>query len=89
MRRKRWIADPQLRPILYEYEDLFKPLTGVPPEDRIQHEIKLTEGAQPIMKRPYRLSDMQAKGGGKDKSRRHLTKDGYNPHSRSGEQLSL
>ena len=52
---------PELQEIIEQYEDLFKPLQGVPPEGRIQHEINLTKDAKPIMKRPYRLAEQQAK----------------------------
>ena len=50
----------ELLPLLTEYDDLFQPLSGVPPEGRIQHEIHLLPGATPIMKRPYRLLEPQA-----------------------------
>ena len=48
-----------IRPILTDYSDVFEPLTGIPPEDRIQHGIDLIPGAKPVMKRPYRLSEAQ------------------------------
>ena len=41
------------------YQEIFKPLSGIPPEDRVRHVIRLTPGAKPVMKRPYRLSTAQ------------------------------
>ena len=40
-------------------QELFEPLTGIPPGNRIRHAIQLSPGARPVMKRPYRLSDVQ------------------------------
>ena len=50
-----------IKPVLEEFRDIFTPLSGIPPEDRIQHNIELIKGAKPVMKRPYRLAESQAK----------------------------
>ena len=47
------------RDLLKQYEDLFQPLQGTPPEKRVQHNIDLEDGARPVMRRPYRLSAAQ------------------------------
>ena len=39
-------------------EAIFAPLEGIPPDGRIKHMIELVEGAKPVMKRPYRLSEV-------------------------------
>ena len=52
---------PNLHNIIEEYTDIFQPLSGILLENKIQHETNLMKGAHLIMKRPYRLSDMQAK----------------------------
>ena len=44
---------------LEQFKDVFEQLSGIPPEDRIQHEINLVPNAKPVMKRAYRLSDAQ------------------------------
>ena len=54
----------ELKGLITEYEDLFQPLKGVPPEGRVQHEIVLISEAKPVMKRPYRLAESPSKGGG-------------------------
>ena len=54
-----------LKSITHVYSELFTPLTGVLPDDRIQHAIHLVPGALPVMKRPYRLSAEQKKSADK------------------------
>ena len=56
-----FLTPESIQPILKEYADVFEPLSGIPPEDRIQHGIDLVPGARPVMKRPYRLSEAQLK----------------------------
>ena len=41
------------------HTELFTPLTGVLPDERVRHAITLVPGALPVMKRPYRLSAEQ------------------------------
>ena len=48
-----------IKPVVQSFRELFTPLTGMPPDQRIQHHIQLTPGARPVMKRPYRLSETQ------------------------------
>ena len=50
-----------MKTVLRKYDELFSPLQGVPPEGRVQHTITLLPCAQPVMKRPYRLSESQRK----------------------------
>ena len=50
----------EVKPLLSNYKDVFAPLEGIPPEDRIKHEINLIPNAKPVMKRPYRLAQPQA-----------------------------
>ena len=50
---------PWMQPIVDAHKQLFTPLSGAPPDDRIRHAIHLTPGARPVMKRPYRLSAAQ------------------------------
>ena len=45
--------------VIDTHTELFTPLTGVPPDERVRHAITLVPGALPIMKRPYRLSAEQ------------------------------
>ena len=52
---------PWLKTSIAKYDELFTPLTGIPPNDRVRHAIQLIPGALPIMKRPYRLSAEQKK----------------------------
>ena len=59
-RRKFQISD-WMKPLTSEFEDVFAPLEGIPPEDRIQHHIDLVPEAKPVMKRPYRLAESQQK----------------------------
>ena len=42
-----------------ENESIFALLEGIPLDGRIKHTIELVEGAKPVMKRPYRLSEVQ------------------------------
>ena len=49
-----WVAG-----LVAKHEQLFAPLEGIPPDGRIKHAIELVEGAKPVMKRPYRLSEVQ------------------------------
>lgn len=46
----------QLQSLLQEYEDIFKPPVGLPPNRSIEHSIELKEGSQPFSIRPYRNS---------------------------------
>ena len=48
-----------MTPVLDKHQEVFESLSGSPPQDRIQHSIQLIEGAKPVMKRPYRLSEVQ------------------------------
>ena len=48
-----------IRPIVQSHEHLFATLTGAPPNERVRHAIRLTPGARPVMKRPYRLAAAQ------------------------------
>ena len=50
----RWVKG-----LVMKNESLFAPLEGIPPDGRIKHAIELVEGAKPVMKRPYRLSEVQ------------------------------
>ena len=45
--------------LVTENESIFALLEGIPPDGRIKHAIELVEGAKPVMKRPYRLSEVQ------------------------------
>ena len=51
--------EPEATQLLQKYAELFEPLDGTPPEQRVQHHIDLEEGAHPVMRRPYRLSATQ------------------------------
>ena len=44
--------------LVVQHELIFAPLEGIPPDGRIKHAIELMEGAKPVMKRPYRLSEV-------------------------------
>ena len=59
--RRTFVSSKEVQPLLQEFADIFEPLTGIPPEDRIQHAIELVPGAKPVMKRPYRLAEAQLK----------------------------
>ena len=61
LRKKIPPVNEAMKPVLAEFKDLFTALTGIPPEDRIQHHIDLVDGAKPVMKRPYRLAEAQQK----------------------------
>ena len=61
--------------LLKKYSNLFTPLSGVPPDERVRHAIKLTHGARPVMKRPYRLSDAQKKDA--EEQIRNAMKEGW------------
>ena len=37
----------EMKDILEDYEEVFQPFEGIPPEDRIKHEINLTPGVKP------------------------------------------
>ena len=52
----KWMAE-----VVERSQELFEPLSGIPPDNRIKHAIHLIPGARPVMKRPYRLSDVQKK----------------------------
>ena len=49
----------EVQVLLNKHADLFTPLQGIPPEERVQHAIQLEPDARPVMKRPYRLSAAQ------------------------------
>ena len=57
----RQAAPGWMKPLLEEYKELFAPLEGIPPVGRIQYAITLLSSANPVMKRPYRLSESQRK----------------------------
>ena len=57
--KREFLVNPAIQPLLQTFEDIFEPLSGVPPEDRIQHCIDLVPNAKPVMKRPYRLAEAQ------------------------------
>ena len=57
--KREFASVEEMEPVLTEYGDVFAPLEGIPPEDRIQHGIDLVQGARPVMKRPYRLAEAQ------------------------------
>ena len=57
--RREFSVSPAIQPLLQEYNDVFEPLSGILPEDRIQHHIELVPQAKPVMKRPYRLAEKQ------------------------------
>ena len=61
IREEESSVEEAMKPVLAEFEDIFTALTGIPPEDRIQHHIDLVDGAKPVMKRPYRLAEAQQK----------------------------
>jgi hypothetical protein len=42
--------------LLHSYEDLFQPLTTLPPSRSCDHSIPLIDGARPVSIRPYRFS---------------------------------
>ena len=46
----------QLKALLEDFDDLFQPLDGLPPERIIAHPIPLIPGATPPYRRPFRLS---------------------------------
>jgi len=48
-----------LQNLLHLYQDVFTPLTGLPPNRPEDHTIPLKEGAQPVNLRPYRYSSLQ------------------------------
>ena len=52
------IAD-WIKYVIDKHTELFTPLAGVPPDERVRHAITLVPGALPVMKRPYRLSAEQ------------------------------
>ena len=54
------VVAEEVKPLLSNFEDVFAPLEGIPPEDRIKHETNLIPNAKPVMKRPYRLAQPQA-----------------------------
>ena len=57
---RQHVVAEEVKPLLSNYKDVFAPLEGIPPEDRIKHEINLIPNAKPVMKRPYRLAQPQA-----------------------------
>ena len=69
--KREFRVGEEMEPLLSEFADLFEPLSGVPPEDRIQHNIDLVPGAKPVMKRPYRLAETQMAGS--DQTNRRCT----------------
>jgi hypothetical protein len=44
----------ELQSLLWEFEDVFKPPTSLPPSRACNHEIPLIPGAQLVFVRPYR-----------------------------------
>ena len=44
---------PELRALLAEYDHLFQPPTGLPPQRPCDYSIPLILGAQPVFVRPY------------------------------------
>ena len=64
-----------LKTSIAKYNELFTPLTGIPPDDRVRHAIQLIPGALPVMKRPYRLSAEQKKSA--DEQIRNAMKEGW------------
>lgn len=46
----------QLQQVLQDYEDIFQPPVGLPPQRDIEHIIELKDGTQPFSIRPYRNS---------------------------------
>ena len=48
-----------LQNLIRLYQDVFIPLTGLPPNRPEDHTIPLKEGAQPVNLRPYRYSNLQ------------------------------
>ena len=46
---------------LSEYDDVFlEELTNLPPEREVDHAIELVPGAQPVAKRPYKMSILES-----------------------------
>ena len=49
-------VEPEVDKVLQQFREVFVPLEGIPPKQRVQYRIKLETGAKPVIKRPYRLS---------------------------------
>ena len=76
---KKPIEIPEwMEQIVTEAQGLFEPLSGIPPENRIKHTIQLVPGARLVMKRPYRLSEVQKKHA-EDQLRAALTESWIQP----------
>ena len=58
-RKGEEIGDPQVHSVLNNFAELFEPLQGTPPDQRVKHVIELEKDAKPVMRRPYRLSAAQ------------------------------
>ena len=51
---------PEIFAVLRKHAEVFDPLPdGVPPPDRVKHQIDLEEGARPPYKPPYRMSPLE------------------------------
>ena len=78
---ERLSAPEWMEKVLCTYDDLFKLLSGEPPDNRVKHAIHLVPNASPVMKRPYRLSAAQRKDA--EDQIRHGIKEGWLQPSRS------